>query len=160
MDTEEDVADSMAAQEGRGSALDTGIRAELEAGLQTNLSDVRVHHDGEAHRLSQAMGAKAFTTGTDIFFQQGSYNPHTPEGIRTLAHEATHVKQQADGPVAGTPTSSGVSVSSPSDSFEQAAEHSADRFMAAGLGADAATGASDGPGAAAQRIAEKMVHIP
>lgn len=46
-----------------------------------------------------------------------------------LAHELTHVVQQRSGPVSGTPAPGGISISDPSDSFEQQAERSASHVM-------------------------------
>src|SRR5262249_22640996 len=63
-------------------------------------------------------------------FRSGAYNPGTQQGFHLLAHETTHVVQQAAGPVAGTPTSGGVSISDPADPFERAAEAAADRIQA------------------------------
>ena len=60
-----------------------------------------VHTDGEADALSRELGAKAFTSGRDIFFREGAFDPSTPEGFELLVHESTHVLQQAAGPVAG-----------------------------------------------------------
>ena len=44
------------------------------------------------------MGARAFTTGNDIFFRQGEYKPGNDEGKEILAHELTHVMQQTSPP--------------------------------------------------------------
>src|SRR3989442_1523555 len=46
-----------------------------------------------------------------------------------LAHESTHGVQQPSGPLAGSPAAGGIKISHPSDTFEQAAESSADRAM-------------------------------
>jgi hypothetical protein len=113
-----------------GSGLDREARSRLEHGLGADLSDVRVHIDGEADQLARSVNAVAFTTGKDIFFRAGTYNPGSERGMRLLAHEAAHVVQQATGPVAATPAFGGVSVSAPGDSFEQAAGRSADNVMA------------------------------
>ena len=40
----------------------------------------------------------AFTVGRDVYFGRGRYDPHSGEGRRLLAHELTHVVQQAQGP--------------------------------------------------------------
>ena len=45
--------------------------------------------------------------------------------MKLLAHEATHTVQQSQGPVSGTPSKGGVSISDPSDSYEQAADRAA-----------------------------------
>jgi hypothetical protein len=120
-----EIADRIQASAGGGAPLDANVQRQLEGGLGADLSRVRVHTDSEADRLSRSVDAVAFTSEQDIFFQQGAYNPHTQEGMRLLAHEATHTVQQAQGPAAGTPAAGGVSVSDPSDSFEQAAEKKA-----------------------------------
>ncbi|MSQ26614.1 MAG: DUF4157 domain-containing protein [Dehalococcoidia bacterium] len=114
---------------GSGQPLAAPLQRSLESGLGADLSGVRVHADSEADRLAQAVNAEAFTTGSDIFFRSGNYQPDAPEGIRMLAHEATHVVQQRSGPVAGTPVAGGVAISSPGDPYERAAVHQADRLV-------------------------------
>ena len=123
----DDIGARIQARAGGGSALDSGVQRQLEGGMGADLSGVRVHTDGEADHLSRSVDAVAFTTGNDVFFRSGAYNPSSPEGMHLLAHETTHTLQQASGPVAGTPREGGVSVSDPSDSFEQAAEQNAAR---------------------------------
>ena len=77
-----------------GQKLDTGIQAKMESGTGHSFDNVRVHTDSKADALSSSLGARAFTTGTDIFFKQGQYNPGSDEGQKLIAHEATHVIQQ------------------------------------------------------------------
>lgn len=120
------LATGIAAQRGAGQSLPPDTRATLESALGADLSDVRVHTDGEANRLTRTAEARAFTTGADIFVDQGAYNPGSPEGQRLLAHEAVHTVQQAAGPVAGTLVD-GISISDPADSFEREAEEIANR---------------------------------
>jgi hypothetical protein len=55
---------------------------------------VNIHADSEADSLNKQVGARAFTTGSDIFFRQGEYNPASSNGQELLAHELTHVVQQ------------------------------------------------------------------
>ena len=43
------------------------------------------------------MQAQAFTHGSDIYFNDGKYNPDTESGKLLLAHELTHVIQQGEG---------------------------------------------------------------
>ena len=45
-------------------------------------------------QLNQSIQARAFTTGQDIFFRQGQYDPGSKGGQELLAHELTHVVQQ------------------------------------------------------------------
>lgn len=130
---------------GGGQALDTAVRSDMEAHLGSNLGDVRIHTGADAAQSAKAVQAKAYTVGSDIVFNDGAYAPTSPEGKHTLAHELTHVVQQRFGPVSGTDTGSGIALSDPSDSFERAAEASADRFMTGGP--TSASGANGGAGA-------------
>lgn len=90
-----DSSDAIAAAKGGGSALPAGIRREMEAGFGQSLSDVRIHTDERAAGLSRGMSARAFTTGSDIFFDKGEFAPHTAEGKHVLAHEIAHTRQDA-----------------------------------------------------------------
>lgn len=118
----EAISERIGEAEGAGSSLEPGIRQRLTDALGADPGDVRVHTDGEADELSQSLAAKAFTSGRDIFFRGGTFDPATPEGFELLVHESTHVLQQAEGPVAGTPTGDGaLAISDPGDPFEQAA---------------------------------------
>jgi hypothetical protein len=82
---------------GGGSPLEDGVRREMESGFGRSLDDVRVHTDSRADELSRQMSARAFTTGSDIFFARGEYDPASPAGRQTLAHELAHVVQQRAG---------------------------------------------------------------
>jgi hypothetical protein len=82
---------------GRGRPLDDNLRSSMEGAFGTDFSKVRVHDDDNAHDTNRALQAKAFTTGSDIFFRQGDYNPSTESGQRLVAHELTHVVQQGGG---------------------------------------------------------------
>jgi hypothetical protein len=114
---------------GGGSPLDRDTRGFMESRLGADFSDVRVHTDGKATESARSVQAYAYTVGNDVVFQSDKYAPDSDSGQRMLAHELTHVVQQRSGPVAGTPAPGGIQVSHPSDSFEQAAESSADRVM-------------------------------
>src|SRR4051794_8866021 len=116
---------------GGGSALDDRTRTDMEARFGEDFSSVRVHTDGHAAESARSVNAHAYTVGSDIVFAGGRFDPGTPSGQRTLAHELTHVVQQRSGPVDGTPVAGGIRLSHPSDRFEQAAERNADRLMAA-----------------------------
>ncbi len=112
-----------------GSPLDSEVRGDMESRLGADFGDVRVHTDDTAHRSAQAVNANAYTVGHNVVFQRDRYDPSSTQGRTTLAHELTHVIQQRSGPVEGTPTGGGVSVSNPSDRFEQAAAANAERAM-------------------------------
>jgi hypothetical protein len=87
---------------GRGRLLEPDVRADMNARLGHDFSHVRVHDDSGAHESATAANAHAYTVGSDIVFQRGAYDPGTPEGKLTLAHELTHVVQQSQGPVDGS----------------------------------------------------------
>ncbi|WP_274650218.1 DUF4157 domain-containing protein [Paenibacillus humicola] len=79
---------------GKGQRLQDGMREQLEGSFGTDFSDVTIHTDNTADELSKSVGARAFTTGSDIFFRQGEYKPDTSGGLQLLSHELTHVVQQ------------------------------------------------------------------
>jgi hypothetical protein len=82
---------------GSGQPLPENTQAQMGQALNTDLSGVRVHTDHRADSLNQSLQAKAFTTGQDIFFRRGTYNPGSSHGQQLLAHELTHVAQQNQG---------------------------------------------------------------
>ncbi|NEP19957.1 MAG: DUF4157 domain-containing protein [Leptolyngbya sp. SIO4C1] len=78
----------------RGEPLSEPVRAPMEKSFGTDFSAVKIHTADAADRLNRSLNAKAFTTGQDIFFKRGEYNPTSTSGRRLLAHELTHVVQQ------------------------------------------------------------------
>ncbi len=86
-----------ALKKSEGQPIPAFVKSQLEAELNTDLSAIRVHSGDNAFRVTNAMGAQAFTIGNDIFFESGRYDPISQEGRRLLAHELTHVVQQRDG---------------------------------------------------------------
>jgi hypothetical protein len=104
-----DVESAIAAARGGGRALDAPVRERVGEALDDPLADVRVHADERADALARSVSARAFTTGTDIFFAHGEYRPRTASGDALLAHELTHVVQQRGSPATGplTVTDSG-----------------------------------------------------
>jgi outer membrane protein OmpA-like peptidoglycan-associated protein len=79
---------------GSGNQLDPEIRSGLEQRFGADFSGVKIHSDSSAAALSNRLGAHAFTTGNDIFFNSGKYSPETLSGKHLLAHELTHTIQQ------------------------------------------------------------------
>src|SRR5947209_6819364 len=116
---------------GGGAPLDADTRADMESRLGHDFSDVRMHTDSRAHESAQAVNAHAYTVGSNVVFQRDKYDTSSLEGRTTLAHELTHVVQQRNGPVDGTPAGGGIQVSDPSDRFEREAAANAERAMAA-----------------------------
>lgn len=82
---------------GGGQALDSEVRSQMESAFGADLGEVRVHTGAEAGSLAGELGARAFTTGKDIFFGEGAHEPRSEAGRRLLAHELTHVLQQSHG---------------------------------------------------------------
>lgn len=76
---------------GTGRPLNDSERHFFEAQTGTDLSHVRVHHDGRAAGVADRIGAHAFTRGADIGFAAGAYQPATAAGRNLLAHEVAHV---------------------------------------------------------------------
>ena len=94
-----DAAPEMAARidaaRGSGQALPESVRTAMEPLFGADFRGVRVHADAQAHMLNRALEARAFTTGHDIFFGHGHYQPASRRGVELLAHELTHVVQQS-----------------------------------------------------------------
>ena len=79
-----------------GVPLPKGVLQKMESVFDTDFSNVRIHTGGYQ---AESIGAMAFTTGNDIYFAQGQYNPHSLHGQRLIGHELTHVVQQRSGRV-------------------------------------------------------------
>jgi hypothetical protein len=74
--------------------LPSGVRSFMEPRLGADFSGVRVHTDAAAAQRSTSIDAHAYTTGKDIHFAQGRFQPDTPAGKELIAHELTHTIQQ------------------------------------------------------------------
>lgn len=106
---------------GTGQSLDSVARSRMETAFGADFSAVRVHTGTQANALSNALSARAFTTGQDIFFKEGEYNPGSSAGRELLAHELTHVIQQ------GGDIRAKLTVGSPDDECEMEADKIAQR---------------------------------
>jgi hypothetical protein len=115
------VQSTINATRGAGASLDGGVADRLSPSLG-DLSDVRVHTGDTADALNTAVAARAFATGSDVYFAQGEYKPNTADGDRLIAHELAHVVQQR-----GAPTSGPLTVSEPGDALEREADDVADK---------------------------------
>jgi hypothetical protein len=107
---------------GAGAPLESGVQQRLSPSLG-DLSDVRVHTDQTAHDLNHAVSARAFATGSDVYFASNQYKPNTTDGDKLIAHELAHVVQQR-----GAPTSGPLTVSNPGDAMEREADQVADKL--------------------------------
>lgn len=91
-------------QSGGGQPLDADTRRSMETSFGEDFSQVRVHTDPQAANSAKEAGAKAYTSGSQIVFGAGQYQPHTPSGKRLLAHELAHVQQQRGTTPASSPS--------------------------------------------------------
>jgi Domain of unknown function (DUF4157)/HNH/ENDO VII superfamily nuclease with conserved GHE residues len=82
---------------GSGRPLDSSVRQSMESKFGRDFSGVRVHDDSQAADSARAIDARAFTSGSHVYFSAGSYAPHSGEGQSLLAHELVHVVQQTGG---------------------------------------------------------------
>ena len=64
------------------------IRQEMEKRLGADFSRVRFHSDPESDKRGTQMGARAWTTGSDVYFGKGGFDP------QIAAHELVHTIQQ------------------------------------------------------------------
>lgn len=102
-----------------GRDLNKSERNEMEPRFGRDFSNVRVHTNSPE---ADAMGARAFAVGNDIGFAPGESPDQNPS---LLAHELTHVAQQADG---GKPEvqkepkdgAKGIGAAPPSEPFDRA----------------------------------------
>ncbi|MFE3828839.1 DUF4157 domain-containing protein [Streptomyces sp. NPDC059092] len=107
-----------------GQPIPDPLRHEMEARHEgADFSTVRLHDDVVAQRSAAEIGAHAYTSGEHIVRGKGGFDN------MTLAHELKHVLQQRSGPVEGTPTGDGLTMSSKGDRHEREAEDSAVEVM-------------------------------
>ncbi|MEH2058455.1 MAG: DUF4157 domain-containing protein [Nostoc sp.] len=99
MDATPDMETSINQARGGGQTIADNIREPMEVAFGADFSGVKVHTDGQSDQLNRSIQARAFTTGQDVFFRQGEYNPGSRGGQELLAHELTHVVQQNGGAV-------------------------------------------------------------
>ena len=117
-----DVQSKLDTARGSGTNLDAGVQSRF-AGSLGDLSDVTVHTDDTADQLNRSVSARAFATGTDVYFAKGTYSPGSADGDRLIAHELAHVVQQR-----GAPTSGPLTVSNPGDAMETEADSVAEKI--------------------------------
>ena len=89
----EDVESRLSQSKGSGSQLPDAVRTYMEPRFGVDFSHVRVHTGSDSLQMNQAIGAQAFTHGTDVYYGAGS----SPTNLELTAHELTHVVQQTGG---------------------------------------------------------------
>lgn len=103
-----------------GAPLPAAHRAGMEAQMRHDFSAVRIHTGVAASASAAAVGAAAYTVGSDIVFGAGRYQPASADGRALLAHELAHVRQQAKRGQAGG--DGGIPLGRPDDALEAEAE--------------------------------------
>jgi hypothetical protein len=83
-----------------GAPMSAAERTYFEPRFGTDFGGVRIHSGLDADRAAAAVGARAFTFGSDIAFADGEYRPGSDAGRALLAHELAHVVQQGGKPLA------------------------------------------------------------
>ncbi len=119
-DLDNETAGRINRSRGSGQPLDGAVQTQMGHSMGNDFSGVRVHTGGESHALNEQLNAKAFTTGSDVFFREGAYSPQSSNGQQLIAHELTHVVQQGSGAVGGG--GGPMQVNAPGDRFEQEAD--------------------------------------
>jgi hypothetical protein len=78
-----------------GQPLDPATRSYFELRFGRSFAGVRLHTGEQAKAAARTVEARAFTVDEHIAFASGEAAPHLESGRRLLAHELTHVAQQA-----------------------------------------------------------------
>ena len=108
-----------------GRPLADDVRAFYETRFGHDFSRVRVHSDSQAADSARAVGARAFTVGTDIVLGGGGRAAEMGVGSRLLAHELAHVVQQGMGAAPQAKLVTGE----PGSPAEREADYAADRVV-------------------------------
>ena len=109
-----------------GSSLDADTREFMESRFGYDFSKVKIHSDETAAQSARSVNALAYTVGNDIVFDKGMYMPGTVEGRGLLAHELTHIIQQA--PIVGR-LNGILTVEPSSSSFEHEAQQASESVI-------------------------------
>ncbi|HEU4726503.1 MAG TPA: DUF4157 domain-containing protein [Kofleriaceae bacterium] len=109
-----------AASAGGGRPLPGGVQHKLERTLGADLSGVRVHTGGASEAAAASLRAQAYTTGQDIHFGAGRYDPSSTRGEQLLAHEVVHTVQQRG--ASGAVHQEKLEIGEPGDAAEQEAD--------------------------------------
>ena len=80
---------------GSGASLPDSTNNFMSNAFGTDFSNVKIHTGNNAVQMNQALGARAFTNGTDVYFNKGEYQPESTSGQKLIAHELTHTIQQS-----------------------------------------------------------------
>jgi hypothetical protein len=79
---------------GGGTELPQQTQMQMSSAFGADFSAVRLHTDQNSLQMNQALNARAFTHGRDIYLGQSAFDPQSRSDSHLLAHELTHVVQQ------------------------------------------------------------------
>jgi len=119
IELDDEMASRINRERGGGQQMDSAVQADMGQAMGRDFDGVRVHTSTESDDLNRQLGAKAFTTGKDVFFRQGAYDPASSGGQELIAHELTHVAQQSSG-LGGS--QGRMMVNAPGDAYERQAD--------------------------------------
>ncbi|MFF7363451.1 DUF4157 domain-containing protein [Streptomyces sp. NPDC008125] len=144
-----------AAMRSPSEALSSSIVAKAGAFYQNDaLASTRVHHGMVAQRATEAMGAAAMTVGNHIFLSAGA-----AASEELIGHELSHVDKNLKGVTeTGHTNGAGVTVTSPRQDSERAAERDGSAYAAGQRTAPSLVASQTGAHAAAgpvQRMPEE-----
>jgi hypothetical protein len=89
-----DFNNSLQGTKGGGTSLPGNTRQFMESRIGADFSNVRIHTGNTSEKMNRDISARAFTHGSDIYFNRNEYQPESNTGKELLAHELTHVIQQ------------------------------------------------------------------
>ncbi|HEX5703554.1 MAG TPA: DUF4157 domain-containing protein [Pyrinomonadaceae bacterium] len=128
-----------AALSSRAEPLDLTTRSFMEERFGRDFGGVRVHTGTQAEASASQVNARAFTVGRDIVFAAGEYSPASDRGRRLLAHELTHVAQQAAAGSGQSHGPAGATAAHPPSAAPAVAQLSAPRIQREGPDDEAPT---------------------
>ncbi len=109
-----------------GSPLESAVRKDMEQRFGFDFGRVRVHSGAAAEQSARDVNAHAYTVGQDLVFGAGQFSTETAQGKRLLAHELTHVVQQAGAVSRSVQRQKGPAIQQESQPGEPATTSSAD----------------------------------
>jgi len=118
-----------------------------------DFSAVRIHQGPQA----AAVGALAYTQGSDIHFQPGAYEPETQSGQEVLGHELTHVVQQSQGRVSAPTQAKGAPINADGNLEREADRKGAAAARGQRVGGDTAGSARSSSAAPIQRLKDDSI---
>lgn len=93
----DNFSSQLASSKGGGQPLPEETQSSMGSAFGSDFSGVNVHTGSDAAQMNNDIGARAFTHGSDIYFNEGQYDTESSDGQELLAHELTHTVQQGGG---------------------------------------------------------------